>query len=73
MGIAYLGIGTGGALAPLISAALEKNLGWHMALASLGILIVLIAFPMAWFIKDPSRDHVERGKIHRNSSDQIDP
>ena len=62
MGIAYLGIGTGGALAPLISAALEKNLGWHMALASLGILIVLIAFPMAWFIKDPSRDHVERAK-----------
>jgi len=62
MGIAYLGIGTGGALVPLISAALEKNLGWHMALASLGILIVLIAFPMAWFIKDPSRNQVERAK-----------
>ncbi|MCX6220490.1 MAG: MFS transporter [Bacteroidia bacterium] len=62
MGIAYLGIGTGGALVPLISAALEKNLGWHMALASLGILIVLIAFPMAWFIKDPSRNQVEKTK-----------
>ena len=62
MGIAYLGIGTGGALVPLISAALEKSLGWHMALASLGILIVLIAFPMAWFIKDPSRNEVERAK-----------
>jgi sugar phosphate permease len=56
MGIAYLGIGTGGALVPLISAALEKNLGWHMALASLGFLIVLIAFPMAYFIKDNSRE-----------------
>lgn len=54
MGIAYLGIGTGGALVPLISAALEKNLGWHTALASLGVLIVLIAFPMAFFIKDDS-------------------
>ena len=62
MGIAYLGIGTGGALVPLISAALEKNLGWHTALASLGILIVLIAFPMAWFIKDPSRNQVEKAK-----------
>jgi sugar phosphate permease len=56
MGIAYLGIGTGGALVPLISAALEKNLGWHMALATLGMLIVLIAFPMAWFIRDNSKD-----------------
>lgn len=52
MGIAYLGIGTGGALVPLISAYLEKNLGWHTALACLGILIVLVAFPMAFFIKD---------------------
>ena len=56
MGIAYLGIGTGGALVPLISAGLEKNLGWHTALASLGVLIILIAFPMAWFIKDNVQD-----------------
>ena len=56
MGIAYLGIGTGGALVPLISAALEKNLGWHMALATLGFLIVLIAFPLAFFIREPSKD-----------------
>ncbi len=62
MGIAYLGIGTGGAMVPLISAALEKNLGWHSALATLGILIVLIAFPLAWFIKDPSRNQVEKTK-----------
>ena len=54
MGIAYLGIGTGGALAPLISSSLEKNLGWHTALASLGILVVLIAFPMALFIREPA-------------------
>lgn len=53
MGIAYLGVGTGGALVPLISAGLEKELGWHLALAALGILIVLIALPMAWFIKEP--------------------
>lgn len=55
MGIAYLGIGTGGALVPLISSGLESHFGWHMALMSLGILVFLIAFPMAFFIKDPSK------------------
>lgn len=53
MGIAYLGIGTGGALVPLFSTGLEKEFGWHLALGALGILIVLIALPMAWFIKEP--------------------
>lgn len=52
MGIAYLGIGTGGALVPLISAGLEKNVGWHLALMSLGFLVIVIAFPMAFFLKD---------------------
>lgn len=52
MGIAYLGIGVGGALVPLISTALEKNLGWNTALMCLGFLVILIAFPLAFFIKD---------------------
>lgn len=55
MGIAYLGIGTGGAVVPLISAGLESYFGWHLALMSLGILVFVIAFPMAFFIKDPSK------------------
>ncbi len=54
MGIAYLGIGTGGAVAPLISAVLARNFGWHLTLASLGIFVVLIAFPMAFFIREPA-------------------
>ncbi len=55
MGIAYLGIGTGGALVPLLSAGLEKQYGWHLALGALGILIMLIALPMAYFIKEPKQ------------------
>lgn len=55
MGIAYLGIGTGGAVVPYLIAGMEKNLGWHMALVTLGILIVLIAFPLAYFIKEPAK------------------
>jgi MFS family permease len=58
MGLAYLGIGTGGALVPLIAAALEKNVGWHLALMSLGVLIILIALPFAVFLKSrlPKQD-----------------
>ena len=60
MGIAYLGIGTGGAVVPLLSAGLEKNMGWHLALITLGALIIVIAFPMAFFIKDKKTEKVEK-------------
>ncbi len=60
MGIAYLGIGTGGALVPLISATLEKNLGWHLAMTTLGVLVIVIAFPMAFFIKDSTKESTEK-------------
>lgn len=59
MGIAYLGIGLGGAVVPLISHALVQQLGWQAALRTLGILIIAIAFPMAFFLKD---DPPGRGK-----------
>jgi MFS family permease len=62
MGIAYLGIGTGGFLVPLIAAGLEKNFGWHIALASLGILVVIIAFPLAIFIKDSPTSQIQEKK-----------
>jgi len=59
MGIAYLGIGTGGALVPLISAGLEKNMGWHYAMCGVGILVIIIAFPMSFFLKDPTLESVK--------------
>jgi MFS family permease len=60
MGIAYLGIGTGGFLVPLIASGLEKSFGWHNALTSLGIMIILIAIPLAFFIKDsPGKNETE--------------
>ena len=61
MGIAYLGIGTGGALVPLISAGLERNIGWHLALTSLGIIVILLAFPFAFFIRDSAENRAEKG------------
>lgn len=53
MGIAYLGIGAGGAIVPILATNLEKNFGWQNALTTLGILIVVIALPLSYFIKDP--------------------
>jgi MFS family permease len=52
MGIAYLGIGTGGFLVPFIAAALINNAGWRDALLYIGILIILIALPLALFVKN---------------------
>lgn len=56
MGIAYLGIGTGGFMVPLIAAGLINNFGWRTALILLAGMIVLIAVPLSLFVKDsPSK------------------
>ncbi len=52
MGFAYLGIGVGGALVPLISARLIAAFGWRGALQALGILIIVVAVPFAYFVKE---------------------
>lgn len=53
MGIAYLGIGVGGALVPLVAYALTQSLGWRGALRSLGVLMIVIALPAAFFVREP--------------------
>ena len=52
MGIAYLGIGLGGAAVPWISNVLVRHFGWQAALRILGLLIILLAFPMAFLVKE---------------------
>jgi sugar phosphate permease len=52
MGIAYLGIGIGGMLAPQIAKKLNIAFGWHDAMMMLGILMILIAFPILLFVRD---------------------
>lgn len=52
MGIAYLGIGIGGMLVPQIAKKLNLVFGWHQAMMLLGIMMIVIAFPMVWFVKD---------------------
>jgi MFS family permease len=52
MGIAYLGIGLGGASVPWISNVLVRHFGWQTALRSVGVLIIVLAFPMAFLVKE---------------------
>ena len=55
MGFAYLGIGLGGASVPWISHALAQHFGWQTALRILGLLIIVIALPLALLVKEPPR------------------
>jgi len=55
MGFAYLGIGLGGAAVPWISHTLIQHFGWQVALKILGLLIIVIALPMAFFVKEPPK------------------
>lgn len=68
MGVAYLGIGAGGALVPLISNGIEKNYGWHYAIAGVGILVMLIAVPLAFFLRQPASDAPSAAKAAQNVS-----
>jgi sugar phosphate permease len=54
MGIAYLGIGVGGALVPILAFALTQSLGWRGALRALGVLMIVVALPAAWFVHEPA-------------------
>ena len=52
MGFAYLGIGVGGYLVLRLSPQLVSAFGWRGALQVLGIIIIVIALPLAWFVRD---------------------
>lgn len=56
MGIAYLGIGIGGMLVPQVDKFLIDHFGWNHALMILGLLMIIIAFPMVWVVKDNNND-----------------
>src|SRR5215831_1040702 len=62
MGFAYLGIGLGGAIAPLLSNWLTRQFGWQGALRTLGVLVVVISLPLAFFLKE-SPDKQQRTSL----------
>jgi sugar phosphate permease len=52
MGFAYLGIGLGGALVPLLAVRLSAAYGWQGALRALGIVIIVVALPLALVVRE---------------------
>jgi MFS family permease len=46
MGYAYLGLGLGGVVAPLLVNYLIRNFGWRHSLEFLGVLIMLVLIPI---------------------------
>jgi MFS family permease len=52
MGIAYLGIGLGWAVAPQLARRLEQAYGWHVALQAMGLLAIVVALPLILVLSD---------------------
>ena len=79
MGIAYLGIGVGGALVPLLAYTFTQAYGWRGALRILGLLMIAIALPVAYFVREPARaaaaaassPSAARSRISRSTSASI--
>jgi MFS family permease len=50
MGLAYLGLGLGGVIAPLLLNQLTKNFGWRHALQGVGLLVLAVLVPVGIWI-----------------------
>jgi MFS family permease len=50
MGYAYLGLGLGGVVSPLLVNWLTRSLGWRHALEFLGTLVLIVLFPVGIWI-----------------------
>ena len=61
MGFAYVGIGAGAATVPLLSNWMTNSYGWRGSLRGLGILMILLGFPLAYFVKE-SPERVDETK-----------
>jgi MFS family permease len=46
MGFAYLGLGFGGVVSPLLVSRLIRTFGWRHALGAVGLLILIVLFPV---------------------------
>src|SRR5256885_16185958 len=50
MGYAYLGLGLGGVVSPLLVHFLTRSFGWRQALEIVGLLILIVLFPVGIWI-----------------------
>ncbi len=53
MGMAYVGIGVGGAVAPVLTQYIIRNAGWRSAMTAFGSVIFLILIPVVlWVVRN---------------------
>ena len=71
MGFAYLGIGIGGALVPFLAVWLTGAVGWQGALQVLGALIVVVALPLAFFVKESPDSAGASGPVAKASTSAV--
>jgi MFS family permease len=58
MGYAYLGLGMGGVVAPLLVNKLAGNLGWRHALELVGVVILMVLFPVGIWVTRSSPEEL---------------
>ena len=57
MGTAYLGLGLGGAISPILINSLIQHFGWRRSFEIVGVLILLVLFPVAqWVTRSTPRE-----------------
>ena len=65
LGLTMAGLGVGGAIAPVLSQALIDDYGWRMAYRYLGVIVLIVSFPVLFLIirdRPPKKvDHVSSG------------
>jgi len=59
MGIAYLGLGLGGFVAPPIENMLIRSLGWRSSFEVLGAAILIVLFPIGVFLTRSSPEEMQ--------------
>jgi MFS family permease len=64
MGYAYLGLGLGGVIAPMLVNYLAHTLGWRHALEWVGAIILLVLFPVGIFV---TRSSPEQAGVSRET------
>jgi len=50
LGLALIGIGLGGAVAPVISQSLISDFGWRVAYRGLAIIVLVVSFPLLFLL-----------------------
>src|SRR5436190_13070315 len=57
MGSAYVGLGVGGAISPILINGLIQSVGWRHAFEIIGVLILIVLFPVSqWITLSSPRD-----------------